>query len=166
MRYFLVSVVLALALVTGCNREETRRDAERQFTLQVSEMTAAQVQYNAAKLQAKAYRIEHPFLSFFSSVMDFISVNQNLLGWLFGGNAAVAGIAGLLLKAWAARKNEAVQTVTEAFKIASKVADLVPAPQKEAAFVGELASAAILNRTDLKALRDETRAEPCATPKP
>jgi hypothetical protein len=129
-------------------------------------MTAAQVQYNAAKLQARAYRIEHPFLSFFSSVMDFVSVNQNLLGWLFGGNAAAAGIAGLLLKAWAARKNEAVQTVTEAFKIASKVADLVPAPQKEAAFVTELASAAILNRTDLKALRDETRAEPCTTPKP
>jgi hypothetical protein len=164
MKWLLIAVLMMG--VAGCDREANRRDAERQFTLQVSEMTAAQVQYNAAKLQAKAYRIEHPFLSFFSSVMDFISVNQNLLGWLFGGNAAVAGIAGLLLKAWAARKNETVQTVTEAFKIASKVADLVPAPQKEAAFVTELASAEILNRLDLKALRDETRAEPCATPKP
>jgi len=47
----------------------------------------------------------------------------------------------------------------EAFTITSKVADLVPAPQKEAAFVGELANAAILNRADLKALRDKVRTE-------
>jgi hypothetical protein len=161
MKWLLV-VVLVAGLGSGCSREENRRDAERQFTMQVADMSAQEVQYNAAKLQAKANRIEHPFLSFFSTVMDFVSVHQDLLGWLLGGNAAAAGIVGLLLKAWAARKNEKLAMATEAFKIASKVADLVPAPQKEAAFVGELASATILNRTDLKAYRDEVRAVPDA----
>jgi hypothetical protein len=154
MRHAFLIILLLPCLFTGCSREENRRDAERQFTLQVSDMSAQQVQYNAAKLQAKAYRIEHPFLSFFSGVLDFISNNQNLLGWLLGGNAAAVVAVGSLLKGWMKRKEEDLNTMTEAFEITSKVANLVPQAAKEAAFVGELAKAAILNRADLKALRD------------
>jgi len=49
------------------------------------------------------------------------------------------------------------ETLAEAFRITSRVADKVPQAVKETAFVEELSKAEILNRDTLKKLRDELR---------
>jgi ABC-type multidrug transport system fused ATPase/permease subunit len=80
------------------------------------------------------------------------------MGWILAGLAVCACIVGLV---YAIRHHD---ELFEAFRITSKVADRVPQTEKEAAFMYELGLSPLLNRGDLKTLRNQARPEllpPC-----
>lgn len=85
------------------------------------------------------------------------------MGWILAGLAVCACVVGLI---YAIRHHD---ELFEAFRITSKVADRVPQTEKEAAFMYELGLSPLLNRGDLKALRNEARPEllpPCEPKSP
>ena len=80
------------------------------------------------------------------------------MGWILAGLAVCACVAGLI---YAIRHHD---ELFEAFRITSKVADRVPQTEKEAAFMYELGISPLLNRTNLKTLRNKARPELATAP--
>lgn len=94
MKWLLIAV-LVVAGVSGCNREKSRAESERFFTLKCADINPGTCK-QCARVQKSAEAIEYPWRSFFGRLFDFVEMNASALGGFLGlEGATILALVGI-----------------------------------------------------------------------